>query len=169
MECPIETKDPVANLKNRNWAFANVGYGPANPELPNKDFWDAKAETWNTDLAQAKSMRCGNCAAFIQTPEMIACITGGMEGNEESEYENGEESEEGEYNGETESEENEDLEMAVQDAADLGYCELFHFKCAAARTCDAWLVGGPITSMANSRRQREAIKFQRVNFMRDED
>lgn len=155
MECPIETKDPVANLKNRNWAFANVGYGPANPELPNREFWNAKSETWNTDLAQAKSMRCGNCAAFIQTPEMIECITGGMEGEE-----NGEEGE---------SEENEDLEMVVQDAADLGYCELFHFKCAAARTCDAWLVGGPITSMANSRRQREAVEFQRVNFMRDED
>jgi hypothetical protein len=158
MECPIETKDPVANLKNRNWAFANVGYGPANPELPNREFWDAKAETWNTDLAQAKSMRCGNCAAFIQTPEMIECITGGMEDEGENEYENGEE-----------GEENEDLEMAVQDAADLGYCELFHFKCAAARTCDAWLVGGPITSMANSRRQREAVEFQRVNFMREED
>jgi len=155
MECPIETKDPVANLKNRNWAFANVGYGPANPELPNREFWNAKSETWNTDLAQAKSMRCGNCAAFIQTPEMIECITGGMEGEE-----NGEEGE---------SEENEDLEMVVQDAADLGYCELFHFKCAAARTCDAWLVGGPITSMMNSRRQREAVEFQRVNFMREED
>lgn len=154
MECPIETKDPVANLKNRNWAFANVGYGPANPELPNREFWNAKAETWNTDLAQAKSMRCGNCAAFIQTPEMIECITGGMEGEESDE--------------EGESEENEDLEMAVQDAADLGYCELFHFKCAAARTCDAWLVGGPITSMMNSRRQREAVEFQRVNFMREE-
>jgi len=155
MECPIETKDPVANLKNRNWAFDNVGYGPANPELPNREFWNAKAETWNTDLAQAKSMRCGNCAAFIQTPEMIECITGGMEGEESNE--------------EGESEENEDLEMAVQDAADLGYCELFHFKCAAARTCDAWLVGGPITSMMNSRRQREAVEFQRVNFMREED
>jgi hypothetical protein len=154
MECPIETKDPVANLKHRNWAFANVGYGPANPELPNREFWNAKAETWNTDLAQAKSMRCGNCAAFIQTPEMIECITGGMEGESDEEGEN---------------EENEDLEMAVQDAADLGYCELFHFKCAAARTCDAWLVGGPITSMMNSRRQREAVEFQRVNFMREED
>jgi hypothetical protein len=30
-------------------------------------------------------------------------------------------------------------------AANLGYCELFHFKCAGDRTCDAWLVGGPIT------------------------
>jgi len=28
---------------------------------------------------------------------------------------------------------------------DLGYCEIFDFKCAAKRTCDAWIVGGPIT------------------------
>lgn len=27
--------------------------------------------------------------------------------------------------------------------ADLGYCEIFDFKCAANRTCDAWVVGGP--------------------------
>ena len=86
---------------------------------------------------------------------------------DESDEENGEEN--GESYEEGEGEENEDLEMAVQDAADLGYCELFHFKCAATRTCDAWLVGGPITSMANSRRQREAVEFQRVNFMREED
>ena len=30
------------------------------------------------------------------------------------------------------------------DAGDLGYCEAFDFKCAANRTCDAWVVGGPI-------------------------
>jgi hypothetical protein len=29
--------------------------------------------------------------------------------------------------------------------ADLGYCEIFDFKCAASRTCDAWVVGGPNT------------------------
>jgi hypothetical protein len=23
--------------------------------------------------------------------------------------------------------------------ADLGYCEIFDFKCAASRTCDAWV------------------------------
>ena len=33
----------------------------------------------------------------------------------------------------------------VSDAANLGYCQLFHFKCAGARTCDAWLFGGPVT------------------------
>ena len=31
------------------------------------------------------------------------------------------------------------------DAANLGYCELFHFTCAAKRPCDAWKSGGPIT------------------------
>jgi hypothetical protein len=35
--------------------------------------------------------------------------------------------------------------MDVVDAGDLGFCEIFDFKCAAARTCDAWIVGGPIT------------------------
>jgi hypothetical protein len=27
----------------------------------------------------------------------------------------------------------------------LGYCELFDFKCAGSRTCDAWLTCGPLT------------------------
>jgi hypothetical protein len=29
-------------------------------------------------------------------------------------------------------------------AGDLGYCESFDFKCAASRTCDAWVAGGPV-------------------------
>ena len=28
----------------------------------------------------------------------------------------------------------------------LGYCQLFKFKCAGDRTCDAWVHGGPICS-----------------------
>ena len=27
------------------------------------------------------------------------------------------------------------------EAGDLGYCEIFDFKCAASRTCDAWVAG----------------------------
>jgi hypothetical protein len=26
------------------------------------------------------------------------------------------------------------------DAGDLGYCEIFDFKCASSRTCSAWVV-----------------------------
>jgi hypothetical protein len=126
-QCPLATHDVLTNLKNRNWAFANVGYGPANPldEKNNKVFWLAKEIKWNTTEEEAKGMRCGNCAAFIQTSQMIDCIAKGIEAKnpaEESGY-----------------------DMEVIEAAELGFCELFHFKCAAIRTCDAWLVGGPIT------------------------
>ena len=32
--------------------------------------------------------------------------------------------------------------------ADLGYCEIFDFKCSAQRSCRAWVVGGPNTGEA---------------------
>ena len=28
---------------------------------------------------------------------------------------------------------------------EIGYCRFLKFKCAAARTCQAWVSGGPIT------------------------
>ena len=122
MQCPIETQDVKENLKKRDWAFKNVGYGPANPELSNGAFWTDKANEWQTSVAQAKSMRCGNCSAFIQTPEMMECIRSGIDKETDSFAQN------------------------VVDSAQLGFCELFDFKCAADRTCSAWLVGGPIKS-----------------------
>jgi len=121
MKCPIATQDIHVNLKNRDHAFKEYGYGPANPELPNEAFWNDKANEWQTEVIQAKSMRCGNCAAFIQTPEMLECIKYGID-------------------------EEEGYAEDVMKAANLGYCELFDFKCAADRTCSAWLVGGPITT-----------------------
>jgi hypothetical protein len=121
MKCPIETHDIKANLKNRDWAFKNVGYGPANPDEPNSAFWNAKANEWQTEVKQAKSMRCGNCSAFIQTPQMLECIRAGIDEEKDSYAED------------------------VVESAGLGFCELFDFKCADTRTCNAWLIGGPIT------------------------
>lgn len=120
MHCPLATHDIKENLKNRNWAFKNVGYGPANPDEPNEEFWNDKADEWQTDVEQAQTMRCGNCSAFIQTPEILECIRSGIDKEKDSYAED------------------------VMESADLGYCELFDFKCAASRTCNAWLVGGPI-------------------------
>lgn len=68
MICPIATQDIKINLKNRDWAFKNVGYGPANPNDENNEFWAAKADEWQVEPDDAREMRCGNCAAFIQTP-----------------------------------------------------------------------------------------------------
>jgi hypothetical protein len=123
-ECPVVTHDIKLNLKNRDWAFKNVGYGPANPDEPNKEFWNARADEWQTPVETAKTMRCGNCSAFIQTPEMMDCIVSGIQGEESDD---------------------ETYASEVVDGASLGYCELFEFKCAANRTCGSWLVGGPIT------------------------
>lgn len=122
--CPIATQDVHINLKNRNHAFKEYGYGPPNPDEPNEAFWLKKAKMYNAPTDTIKSMRCGNCAAFIQTPKMMQCIIDGLEKDE------------------NEGELSYDEEFVA--AADLGYCDLFQFTCAAARTCDAWKSGGPI-------------------------
>jgi hypothetical protein len=121
--CPVSTQDISINLKNRNHAFKEYGYGPPNPNETNDAFWLKKAKMYNAPTATIKGMRCGNCAAFIQTPKMMACIMQGLEKDEEGLS----------------------YDQQFIKAADLGYCDLFQFTCAAARTCDAWKSGGPIT------------------------
>ena len=135
-ECPVVTHDIKLNLKNRDWAFKNVGYGPANPKEHNNEFWSAKSDEWQTPVETAKTMRCGNCSAFIQTPEMMDCIVSGIQGEESD---------------------NETYANEVVDGAKLGYCELFEFKCAADRTCSAWLVGGPITKPMTDKEKKTLI------------
>jgi len=123
--CPIATQDIQINLKNRNNAFKKFGYGPPNPEEPNELFWLKKAKMYNAPTDSIKSMLCGNCAAFIQTPKMMECIIGGLEKDE--------------------NEKELSYDESFVKAADLGYCDLFQFTCASARTCDALKGGGPIT------------------------
>jgi hypothetical protein len=114
--CPIATQDVKTNLANRQTAVDDANYGPANPNEPNEDYWKAKADEFQGDVPTAKKMLCGNCAAFDQRNKILGCIKKGI----------GEDAN----------------EVAV--GGDLGYCEIFDFKCASKRTCDAWIVGGPI-------------------------
>ena len=123
--CPVATQDISVNLKNRNRAFKEFGYGAPDPNLPNHAFWLKKAKMYNATVDDVKQMRCGNCAAFIQTPKMMQCIKDGLEKGKSLENEL-------------------DYDQQFIDAADLGFCELFHFTCAALRTCDAWKSGGSI-------------------------
>jgi len=123
--CPASTQSIELNLKNRNIAFADFGYGPPDPSAKNTEFWKLKVEMYKAPLSEIKNMKCGNCAAFIQTPRMMECIISGLEKDE----------------GKNEL----SFDEQFVAAADLGYCDLFQFTCAAARTCDAWKAGGPIT------------------------
>ncbi len=129
--CPPATQDIILNIKNRQNAIDNVGYGPLNPEEPNDEFWQGKADRWNVTIEDAKTSRCGNCAVFIKTSRMLDCIATGLQ--------QGDKNVEDSYD--------------VVAAGDLGYCEALDFKCAAARTCDAWVAGGPVTD--ETRKEQE--------------
>jgi hypothetical protein len=122
-KCPPATQNIELNLQNRQKAINEDGYGPLNPNKPNEKFWQAKADMWKLDsVEEAKSSRCGNCAAFDQTTKTLDCIAKGIGNDQGSED-----------------------PFDVIEAGKLGYCRFLKFKCAAARTCDAWVVGGPIT------------------------
>ena len=120
-KCPLPTQDIKTNLANRAKAIDVAHYGPANPKEPNEEYWTAKAKIFGGSVKEAKTMRCGNCAGFNQTTKLTDCISKGI-GSDAQE---------------------------VEQAGDLGYCEIFDFKCASLRTCDAWIVGGPITDKTN--------------------
>lgn len=123
--CPPATQDIAINLENRKNAIDTAMYGPLNPAEANTKYWKALADEWSTTPAEAKKQRCGNCAVFIQTPSMKACIEGGL------------------------TDDNDEFE-AIDSKGDLGYCEIFDFKCASARTCRAWVAGGPVTEEEQS-------------------
>jgi hypothetical protein len=118
--CPRATTDIKENIKNRNWTIQNFAYGPLNPDIPDPGFWDKKAEMWNSDVETVQTARCCNCAAFDQSPKILDCIIQGINEEEAADP------------------------WDVQCRANLGYCQLFKFKCAGNRTCDAWLYGGSI-------------------------
>jgi hypothetical protein len=119
--CPTATHDIDVNLKNRQKAIDEYHYGPANPDKA-EDYWSKSAKIFNVTAATAKTMLCGNCAAFDVSDSMRKCMAKGIKGTESSVDAN-----------------------ASINLADLGYCNFLHFKCAGSRSCKAWVTGGPIT------------------------
>lgn len=109
-------KDIHVNLDNRNHAIDEYGYGPMNPQEDSKEFWQKKADLWGNTIEEAKTSRCHNCAAFNQTPKIMKAIAEGLGPAGDK----------------------------IVEKANLGFCELFSFKCAGDRTCDAWLTNGPL-------------------------
>jgi len=106
------------NTANRNRTIKEYSYGPINPddEKGSKQFWEDKADLWNTTVDAAKQSRCSNCGAFDQKKSTLNKISKAI-------------GEEG---------------KTIVKNANIGFCEFFWFKCAGARSCDAWVGGGPI-------------------------
>jgi hypothetical protein len=116
--CPPATQNVALNLYNRSIAIKQANYGPLNPSEPNEEYWKAKAGEFGGSVEEAKTALCGNCAFFDVRKKTIDCIAEGIGYDDDPEL--------------------------VIEAGELGYCEAFDFKCAAKRTCSAWVVGGPI-------------------------
>jgi hypothetical protein len=136
--CPIATGDVAVNLKNRQTAIEVADYGPLNPALSNDEYWEHLAEYFETSPNEARSTVCGNCAAFDKTSHMQDCIAEGItEGDGEPDP------------------------YDVVDAGDLGYCRIFKFKCASARTCSAWISGGPITDETAEPKELAKAQFMK--------
>jgi hypothetical protein len=137
--CPIATSDVAVNLKNRQTAIEVADYGPMNPALPNDNYWEHMSEYFDVTPDEARSTVCGNCAAFNMTSHMQDCIADGIteDSGEPDPYD-------------------------VVDAGDLGYCQIFKFKCASARTCSAWISGGPIVD-------EEPKELAKARFMKKAD
>ena len=122
-KCPPATQDIELNVKNRQEAIDKYNYGPLNPSLDdtgqNDEFWQKTADVFGTDIETAQTSRCGNCAAFNVTSDMLDCIAKGIGDEGQDPYDS-------------------------IDAGDIGYCQFLKFKCASSRVCTAWVVGGPI-------------------------
>jgi hypothetical protein len=116
--CPPATQSIDLNLKNRQNAIDEYHYGPLNPTKDNPEYWQEIADQWNTNVEEAKSARCGNCAAFDITQKTLTCIDQGIGQGDD---------------------------WDIIEAGKLGYCRFLKFKCNALRTCSGWVEGGPIT------------------------
>ena len=118
----VKPEDAITDLDlntlNRNQTVKEYRYGRLNAddEKGSAKFWEDKAEMWNTTIEAAKQSRCANCGAFDQKKATLAKIEKAI-------------GEEG---------------KTIVKNANIGFCEFFWFKCAGARTCDAWVGGGPI-------------------------
>jgi hypothetical protein len=134
---PAATQDIEVNLAYRQEAIDKAAYGPMNPALENAEFWQRKADLFHTSIEEAKTARCKNCAAFIQTSYMKEAIAQGLGG--------------------------EDIAYAVINLANLGYCEIFDFKCAGQRTCDAWVTGGPVTD-GNANINKSLVYIRKIQY-----
>jgi len=125
--CPYSTLDLRLNTKNRNYAAREFHYGPLNPNEANTEYWRSLAAVFKPkgeaptaeDIRGAKRALCGNCGVFDISPRMQKCLP---PLNNADEYDR----------------------FAVESGSVLGYCWAHHFKCASLRTCETWVVGGPL-------------------------
>jgi hypothetical protein len=140
MECPSCIVDPSINREHHRYAIAHAMLGPANPSLPNVDFWKELAKRWEVGLPDALSRRCNNCEHYIDTELVQDCIQRHGAFDITS------------------------LGSAFKDMGDAsGYCTLYDITCTASRVCVDWEAGGPITTSQEGDNAMESMANDRAD------
>lgn len=124
--CPLPLKDVQLNIKNHLDAIENKGLGPADPRVPNTEFWQDKAKKWNVTEGDARGRLCNNCRFYVNASIIKHCI---------------------------ENLPVKDLKASALplkpkwadiESTPQAYCTLLDITCSPVRTCDFQQMGGPI-------------------------
>ena len=75
--CPLPLQNNKLNIKNHLKTIKLHGLGPADPRIPNHQFWRDKAERWDVTEGDARGRLCANCEHFLQTTQVLDCIDNG--------------------------------------------------------------------------------------------
>ena len=131
--CPLPLQNNKLNIKNHLKTIKLYGLGPADPRIPNTQFWRDKAERWDVTEGDARGRLCANCEHYLQTTKILNCI---------------------------DSTQAKDFKTSMVDPSivdieskPVAYCMLYEITCSPTRTCDSQELGGPIDDV-----KYEAIK-----------
>ena len=70
-KCPPATQDIKLNLRNRQKAIDEFGYGPLNPSEPNKKFWDEKSKSGNWILSKRLRLLYAETVQLLIYPKKL--------------------------------------------------------------------------------------------------
>lgn len=124
--CPLALQSNSLNIKNHLSTIEEYGLGPADPRLPNDEFWADKAAKWDMTEGDARGRLCANCEYYYNTSEIEDCIDAGPAKNLKA------------------SALPLEPKWADIESKPVAYCEKFDITCSPVRTCDAQEMGGPM-------------------------
>lgn len=131
--CPLPLQNNKLNIKNHLKTIKLYGLGPADPRIPNNQFWRDKAERWDVTEGDARGRLCANCEHYLQTTKILDCIE----------------------NTPAKTFKTSMVDPSIVDieSKPVAYCMLYEITCSPTRTCDSQELGGPIDDV-----KYEAIK-----------
>lgn len=114
--CPVATHDDAVNEQNHLICIRDANLGPADPNAPSDEYWQAKADLWMVSIQEARVRQCQNCEYYVNTPKMLDCVKSS-----------------------TLLASNLPVEPQWADvSAPSGYCTKWDITCTATRSCDTW-------------------------------